>query len=220
MEFGTFLIVLLCGTLAMLFPIMMQSKWRKIRFWKSIIVSVLLTLVGTLGTYIMFFVENGTIGGRSFYGAVFLVPVVFVLFSFILKIPYGILLDLCAPAECVMLALMKILCCITGCCAGRALFTAANGNIIRFPSQIVELVVAVALFVFLLFLSKSEKRQGTIYPLYLILYGGTRFVLNFLRAEWENVTWPIPYGTIWSFVSIVLGITVLAIVNYKQKKDS
>lgn len=204
---------LLAGTLAMLVPIIIQTICYKIKIWKSVVVAVLLTVTGTVGTYVWFFVENLRFEGRSFYGALFLVPLVFIIFAIIIRIPYSNLMDLCAPAECVMLALMKVLCCISGCCGGRILFETANGDFVRFPSQIVELIVAVLLGAILMFFSYKPQFRGTLYPWYMILYGTTRFILNFFRDVWGNGT--IPYGTIWSVVSIICG--AIWLVVYKRK---
>ena len=104
---GRFILFLLLGTLFMMIPICIQTKWYGLRWWKSILIAFVLTVCGTLGTYLWFFAENFMFGGRSFYGAVFLVPGLFILVSFLFRIPYGNLMDLCAPAECMMLVLMK-----------------------------------------------------------------------------------------------------------------
>ena len=86
------------------------------------IISVLLTVSGTLGTFIWYAIESGGFGGRSFYGAVFIVPLLFIPVAYLFRIPYAKLMDLCAPAECMMLVLMKALCLMEGCCGGRVLF--------------------------------------------------------------------------------------------------
>ena len=176
----------------------------------------LLTIVGTLGTYAWFFVENFKFGGRSFYGAVFFVPLVFLLLPSIIKIPYGQLVDLCAPAECIMLSFMKVQCLVTGCCAGRALFTNELGEIVRFPSQLVELLFAYAIAIALMVMSHKAMFKEKVYPWYLILYGSTRFVLNFFREEWELYNGGVPpLGTIWSVLAVIIG--VCWIVHYDRK---
>ena len=114
------------GTGAMFVIITVLMLRYKTIIWKSLPVTVLLTIAGTLGTYIWFFVEASHFGGRSYYGAVFLVPLMFVFIAKLMKIPYGDLMDFCAPAECVMLAIMKYQCFTEGCCAGKVLRTFGN----------------------------------------------------------------------------------------------
>ena len=211
------LLALAIGATAMLFPIMVQAKWYKIKLWKCFIITIVLTVIGTIGTYLLFFLENSRWGGVSFYGAVFLVPVIFLPFCKLINIPYGKLMSLCAPAECVMLAIMKIRCFTAGCCYGRELFVTAEGVAVVFPSQLVELFTALIICCLLMYFAKKESGPERIYPLYMIIYGGARFVLNLLR-EPIGVSIGLPIGNIWSIVSIVIGIFWIYIMRKCDKR--
>ena len=213
-----FLIFISIGTLSMIMPMLIMSAWYNIRKYKVLITTVMLTVCGVIGTYAWFWVETGRLGGRSFFGAVFIVPILFILVSKLLKIPYGDIMDLCAPAECVMLVLMKILCVIEGCCEGRVLFVSSNGAEVVFPSQIAELINALILSVILILLSKNEKRRGTIYVWYLLLYGITRFILNWFRAENDPFALGLTAGCFWSLCSIVAAVSIFIFI--KRKKSS
>lgn len=218
MNFTTIL-VLLIGTLGMMVPMFFQSRKYAIKLWKIVPIAFVLTITGTLGTYLWFLLENFEFGGRSFYGAVFFVPVAFILLAYIIRIPYGQLMDLCAPAECIMLSIMKIKCMIDGCCIGRPLFINEAGELVRFPSQAVELAVAYILAWALLMMSFREGFKGKVFAWYMILYGATRFVLNFFRDEWARYDGGIiPLGTVWSVVSIIVG--VLWIIIYNKHKNN
>lgn len=208
---------LIIGTILMTIPIAMQAKWYGLRLWKNFIISVILTITGTVGTYLMFYLETGRLGGISFFGAIFFVPIVFVLLSFIIRIPYGILMDLCAPAECVMLCIMKIQCVVCGCCGGRILFTTAEGVAVRFPSQIVELFNALIIAFILLYLSRKPNNKGSIYWWYMIIYGCSRFVLNLLR-DTTPIFWGLANGSLWSLLSIAIGVLLLFIFRKTRKK--
>lgn len=200
----------------MLLPMLLMSKWYAITKWKTVLAALCLTVCGVLGTYLWFWVETGgRWSGRSFYGAVFLVPVMFLAVAPMLRMTYARLMDLCAPAECIMLVLMKVLCLLDGCCGGMLLYTTENGTEIYFPSQMVELVNAAVLCGVLLWLSRKEKHRGLIYPWYLLLYGATRFVLNFFRAE-SNLK--LTNGGIWSLLAIAIGGCFLLICNCRRKK--
>ena len=199
------LVYLSIGTIAMLVPIAVQTRWYAIRSWKSIPLAVCLTVVGTVGTYILFFVENGWIGGTSFYGAVFFVPVIFLPIARLMREKASDLLDICAPAECVMLMIMKIQCTISGCCGGREIVLLGSQVTVQFPSQIAELLNAIILFCILFLLSRKERNRGSIYPWYMLTYGCTRFILNIFRESWITTNMLLPYGNIWSLVAIVVG---------------
>lgn len=200
------IIALSIGTCAMLVLIAILMLCYRVRLWKSVPVTILLTITGTLGTYIWFFVENSNFSGRSYYGAVFLVPVGFWYVAKIMRIPYGKLMDFCAPAECVMLAIMKYQCFTEGCCGGIFLPMLGNGKIVIFPSQIVELICALMIMAILMGMGISRKFDGKIYPWYMTIYGGVRFVVNFFREDQTPLLMGLPAGALWSLVSIFVGI--------------
>ncbi|MBQ5327639.1 MAG: prolipoprotein diacylglyceryl transferase [Oscillospiraceae bacterium] len=193
------------GTGAMLVLIAILMKCYKVVVWKSVPVSLLLTVAGTIGTYIWYFVETSYFSGRSYYGAVFLVPLMFVFVAKLMRIPYDDLMDFCAPAECIMLAIMKYQCLTEGCCAGKVLYILENGDPKIFPSQMVELINAFSIMAVLMLMCFSKKYRGKIYPWYMVIYGSTRFVLNYFR-ETEPLLIGLPAGNLWSLVAIVIGI--------------
>ena len=212
------LVFLTIGTLAMLAPVMIQSTWYKVNWKKSLLITVMLTATGTLGTFLMYFVENGSFGGISFYGAVFFVPILFVIVARLVGVRYGVLMDLCAPAECVMLAIMKVQCLLTGCCGGVLL--RYNGVSYVFPSQIMEMVNGLVIGVILLLMARKEKNRGRLFPWYMVIYGVTRFVLNMFRQGGAARILGLPFGNFWSLVSIVVGIIWLWIARKRNMKES
>lgn len=212
-------IALLLGTVLMVVPVLIQSRWYRVTVWKAIVATVLLTVVGTVGTYLLFYVENQRLGGISFYGAVFLVPVLFILVAWLLRLPYGTLMDLCAPAECVMLAFMKVQCMMSGCCGGRVIGTASDGSEIMFPSQIVELINGLLLAAILLFLGHRRHNRNDLYPWYMVLYGCTRFVLNFLREQQSDFFLGMSPGNVWSILSVLVGGAWLLVLHHRTKAN-
>lgn len=217
MNIGMLLLYLSIGTAAMLVPIMIQGAWYQVKSWKRVLITVLLTIAGTLGTFLLYFVENGKFGGTSFFGAIFLVPLLFIPVASVLKVPYGRLMDLCAPAECAMLVVMKIQCLLTGCCGGRLVHF--NGVEFVFPSQIAELINALILCVLLLLMARKIKNPGKVFPCYMILYGVTRFVLNLFRNVKNMAILPIPAGNFWAIVSIAVGLIWLLVLSVKANKQ-
>lgn len=202
-----FIIFLTIGTLAMLIPLSICSKWFEIRIDKTIAIALFLTVIGTTGTYLMGFFENQfRFGNRSFYGAVFLIPVVFILLSRIMRINYGKLMDMSAPAVCTMLVLMKVLCAMEGCCGGCALFKDRNGVMYLFPSQIIELLAALILLWILMRLIGRGAFAERIYPCFMVLYGISRFILNTFRAGITPFFWILPAGHFWSLLSTLVGV--------------
>ena len=212
------IIVLAIGTALMWIPILILSSWYGIKKWKTVIIAILLTIAGTIGTYIWYFIENLGVG-RSFYGAVFLVPIFFMLVAKLVRVPYGELMDLCAPAECVMLAIMKVQCLVDGCCGGMVLFTRADGVPVYFPSQMVEMGNAVFVFLILMILAHRKQNRRMIYPWYMIIYGASRFVLNFFRAYATPFLLGLSAGSFWSVCAVIIGCAVLFRRRYLRKKE-
>lgn len=114
-----FVVFLIIGMIGMLLCMLYCGRVYHISRWKIIISSVILTFGGVAGTYLMGYLENGSWGARSFFGAMFAVPLIMWIVALILRLPYGMLLDICAPAGCIMFSLLKIKCKIDGCCGGR-----------------------------------------------------------------------------------------------------
>lgn len=201
------------GAVAMLILMLLRRKrYPNIPPWKMILISLILTVCGVLGAMLLFFVENGRFGGTSFFGAVLLAPVLMWPFGKLLRVPYGELMDLCAPAECAMLAVLKIDCLRTGCCAGA--FIPQWGC--TFPSQIAEMSAAILLLIILVQFEKKDTSKGFIYPLYLGFYGSIRLVLNGFRAEQNPFVWILPPGHFWAIVSIAIGLLVLWAGNNRE----
>ena len=213
-EFIAFLGI---GTIAM-FAVMLSAKKLSCRKMKTLIIviaAVVILAAGVAGAKLLCFVELGHFRGTSYYGAVFAVPSVIVLVAACVKVRPSDLLDLAAPAGCVMLATLKILCCISRCCYGMVLWFREDGTAIRFPSQIAELCNALVLMAVLLLLMRKETMRGKIYPMYMVLYGGTRFCLNLLR-ETTPFLLGLPAGNFWSLISIFIGGVWLLLTRRSQ----
>jgi prolipoprotein diacylglyceryltransferase len=147
------LLFILIGTAAMMILSLLRRKKYRLSLWKAILTPFVLTIFGVLGTLVLFFIETGQWGGVSFYGSVFLIPVGLLLYSWLIKEKYTHVLDFSVTQICAMLACMKISCLVDGCCFGILLFQHTNGQMIRFPSQIIEMIVSVCIM--LIFLYKA-----------------------------------------------------------------
>lgn len=175
------------------------------------------SVAAILGIYALARIEMGSWGGRSFYGTVFAPPLFIYIYSKMSNTSWRKLIDICAPAECFVLALAKIQCLIEDCCQGRMMTSIFTGKEFRFPSQITELVNALIITGILMLLIKRGKDEGKIYPWYMIIYGGTRFVLNLLRKT-EPFVWVLPAGNFWSLIAITIGIIWIIQVNKNNVK--
>lgn len=211
------LIVLAIGIVLMNMIVSSQMRRYMVLPWKSIPVVLALVLTGVLGSYLWYYVENLTFGGRSFYGAVFFAPVVFLPVSWILRLPYGDTMDFVAPAGCVTVAMVKIDCLLNRCCQGKILFVNQDDVFVRFPSQIVEMGAFLIIAGILTWMTYRKKFRGTIFLWFLILYGLSRFILDFFRDIKATYVLGLSVGSFWSLCSFIIGVILLLIARYRCK---
>lgn len=158
--------------------------------------------------------------GTNFFAGVFLFPLFLAIICIILKINILKQSDIAAPAYALGLFIAKIGCFCCGCCHGiECSFGMYNyeTNTVEFPVQLVESGVALAIFIFLMFYKKNAK-EGTVYPVFVILYSATRFFSEFLRHE-PNVVFDIlKTYHILCIIGIIYGTVELIIVlKYADK---
>lgn len=190
---------------------LLRRKKYELSLWKAIVTPFVLTIFGVLGTLIMFYIETGRWGGISFYGSVFMIPVGLAVYSLIIREKHTHILDFSVTQVCAMLAVMKVLCLKSGCCYGITL-----GESVRFPSQIAEMIGSIGIMILFLYFEKSNKYSGKFYPMYFIIYGIWRFILNFFRGGLTPFVWFIPAGHFWSIVAVAIGLVWLLL---EQKDD-
>lgn len=198
------------GMATMLIPILIQVRWLKMKGWKGIAVALSGTVAGTIGTMVMYFIENQKFGGISFYGAVFAVPTIMLVMSGFLKEPYERIMDLCGPAAGAMQCVMKVSCVRSGCCGGRFIY-----GEISFPSQIVESLNGFVIMLVLLAMAKKKPGRGDLYPWFLVIYGCTRFLLNLMRGSRTAFLLGLPAGNFWSVICVAWGLVWL----YRLRKN-
>ena len=203
------------GLAFMIISVFYLGKRYQIPAAKRVIIALCIMLIGYSATEVMFFVENGEWGGRSFFGAVFLIPPFMILAAHLLKLNRGDVLDLCAPAGCIMLAVMKIGCHIEGCCRGRVMKASADGVIVRFPSQIVEAGCGFMLYLIMIIIFIKGRKRHLVYPWCMYLYGLSRFILNFFRDVSPRF-WILANGNIWALLSLSIGIVWLLVAQRRS----
>ncbi len=212
---GQRIMIIILGAAAMFLLMLLRRKsFPEIGIWKMAVICLLLTVSGVAGAVLMHFIEAGSFGGTSFFGSVLFIPV-FMTPVILLKVPYSTLMDLCAPSVSLMLAFMKFDCLISGCCIGKYLPSLG----FQFPSQIVEMIVTLIIVVILLKIERTPGNEGSLYSWYMIIYGATRFILNWFRYGVKPFVWILPAGNFWSVISIITGLIWLGILKRKKVSD-
>lgn len=210
---------LICGTIARIPALYIQARRSDIKIWKIIPFTILLTVAELSGTMILYWIENGFFGGMSYYGGILLMPLFSVLLALLFKIKYLDLMDLCGVSAGGMLAVMRTQCAYSGCCNG--IMINLPGEVrFAFPSPIVELITVLIIMLVVLKMGKNQEYSGKLFPIYLIFYGVTRFVLNFFREGTEPFVWILPPGHFWSIVAVFIGVFWIVFLDYRKKRRS
>ena len=157
--------------------------------------------------------------GANYFGLLFFSPVVVSFFCLVLGIDVFKQMDIITPALPLALTVSKLACFFQGCCGGiECSFGMYNhmSERVEFPVQLVETALAAGIFIFLMIWRKKAK-EGTVYPVYVILYSATRFFSEFLRKE-ENVLLLLKKYHILCLVGIAAGFLLLYVIkNYKER---
>lgn len=87
------------------------------------------------------------------------------------------------------------------------------------PAEIWEGQIDVLIFVALLLFSSFKHAKGQVFVLYTILYSFARFMLEFLRGDYVNLTMGLKSAQITSLIVIIVGIVVFFYLGYLEKKQ-
>lgn len=166
------------------------------------------------GTYLGNWAGTTFGGSRNYVGNAVLSPFVFFLACLLLKEEPFWHLDLYSPGCAFALAFFKFACYCNGCCGGihvRFMFPYPGRYLRQFPVQLLEMLLALILFILLLAFRK-KLRPGTVQPLYLIFYSVTRFFSEFLRWE-DKVYGSFRLYQVMLFFSALIGLAEYLIMR-------
>jgi phosphatidylglycerol:prolipoprotein diacylglycerol transferase len=208
------------GALGMLVCVVMRRERYRLNVLQCFVFALLLTACGIAGARLLSFLESGmkAFGGVSFYGSIFLIPMVMPIVGLPFRLKPWETTDLCAPCGAIMMVFVRIGCLIGGCCGGWVVYI---GDIyFAWPTQIMECIGDLLIAYWLLRVEKREKWQGLLNPLWMISYSIMRFLLEFLRytpEKWHN----LGYGQWSAMMAIVISVVWIKIHkrNFSSKND-
>ena len=191
----------------------LKAKW-----WEIVLVVISHTIFGVLMVKFFALLEAGfdakKAGSMSLYGGIFFMPIYYLIYAKIKKLPFSVVFDLFTINLAFTLLLARINCFHSGCCLGEVI----PNTDIRYPTREIDasmhaLFVAIAIFIIL-----KGKFKGFIYPIYMIYYGVGRFILEFFRVSSSTNTLHIAH--VWSIISIAIGVIFIFINIYLTKKQN
>lgn len=199
-----------------------RGPWTTVAFWvvlETILVSAAQRYFGG------FF--NAPFGelfntGANYFGMLFGAPLLIALVCILLRIDLRAQFDLITPAYPLALIFVKVACYFAGCCRGIAwdggIYNPIT-NLTEFPAQLLECAMSLALFVFLLF-CKGKLKKGTVFPVYLMAYSGTRFFTEYLRCE-PRVFWGLKTYQLLCLAGVLVGaVEYLLVCGYNRREEA
>lgn len=211
-------ILLAVGVIFSIAWVLNFQKILKIKWYAAIIVCILIAVVGVISAKLFAafegWIAGGAEGSLSIYGAIFLTPLVCMLGALIFRRPVKTTIDILTVPIVILAGLARVNCLIQGCCLGLEI----PGTEIRWPAREAELVFDVILIIVLIRLTAKKRFKGINYPIYLVSYGIFRFIIQWFREPGFMVG-PLTLSHIWSIVSIAVGLTLLIVLNKKDRES-
>lgn len=202
-ELSTYELMLTIGILGMFWCAARRRSRYRMNALSCGLFALILTLTGVAGAMGMYYLETGAFGGVSFFGSVFLIPVLMPLLGLLFRLKPGETLDLCAPCVAIMIGCMRFNCFLSGCCGGWQM--CVGSLCFAWPTQMLESIGDFAILLWLLKKETQEYYSGRLYPLFLISYSTMRFTLEFLRDTPKDWLY-LSHGQWFSLVAVIAGV--------------
>ena len=120
------------------------------------------------------------------------------------------------PVLIIGLLFARLNCWFNGCCHGIDILW-LNNEYYRIPVQLIECGLQLICFTIFIILEKKNKYTGYFYPMYLVMYGFIRFILEFVRFTPKNIL-GMSNGQIFALIAIIIGGLIL-ILNANKIRE-
>ncbi len=174
-------------------------------------------------TYVLAWVVNGFEWGHHNAIRVYIwFPLVLLLAGKLFGIKWETACEFIAPSTCIVYGIARLGCNFTGCCYGIpaswGIESVEAGHRV-FPVQLCEALTSLLIAALLLHQAKKKNYEtdGTLYPLMMILYGGTRFLWEFL-ADNQKLFLHISELALWAFLTCLLGTAWYLTIKERNRR--
>lgn len=215
-------IVVVAFVAQLIFLIFYREKY-KITLVRAIVTVFIVYPIAYFWMLVLTWMENGFKGwgSNNIVRLYVYVPLISVATAKFLKVPSGKMIDYLAPSMALQQVIGHSVCPFAGCCRGYACSWGVWNPITEtrlFPNQWLECVVAAIILVYLLRLAKREKYAGTgkVYAMFLVTFGGTRFLLEFLRDN-DKLFLGISNLAFHALFMVLVGTIWLMVLNKNHK---
>lgn len=199
------------------------AKKYKLRTAEAVGFTVVSYILIYLWAYFLAWVINGFEWGHHNAIRVYVwMPLVLFLVGKLFKIKWSTACEYMAPSTCLIYGIARLGCNFAGCCWGIPAswgIDSYQAGHNCFPVQLCQSIASLAIFAVTLYLAKRKnyKVDLKLYPQMLIMYGGARFLLDFLSDN-EKLFWGISELALWGLLCVVCGAVWLLILKIKTTR--
>ena len=209
-----FLLVILVAAGVFTFAwLLLIRKRLNMSWYMALLLSVIHVLVGVLCVKVFARMEGANSSAMSIFGAVFFMPVFYIIGAKIFRRPLGEVCDLFAVPMIFTLFCSRFNCLKSGCCLG----TIIPGTASRWPTRELEMVFYIIFLAIMIPKILKGKTKGEVYPIYMIAYGIFRGVIECFRESRNPGIFHLTH--IWCLVAIVIGLGVYWNLKTKAAKQ-
>ena len=199
------------------------AKKYGLKKWKALLFTVIVYSVSVAWMFVMYWIFTGTWGGNNIVRIFVWVPIFAYPAAKLLKIDYFKSCDFISPCLCINHGIAHLGCIFAGCCYGYPMedgVFSPNTMYKTFPIQPIEAVIAIFIAVFIALREKKKdyKTDGLSIPIMLMMFGYSRFLLEFARDNdklFSNISELALHAL---FAGIVGTVTYFIIKKKNEKK--
>ena len=217
-------IVIIAFVAQLIFLIFYRKKYG-ITLLQSIITVLIVYPIAYFWMLVLTWMENGfqNWGANNIVRMYVYAPLICIGAAKLLKIPSRKMIDYLAPSMALQQIIGHSICPFVGCCHGYACSWGIWSPLTDerlFPNQWLECIVAALVFWYLLRTAKQEKYIGTgkVYAIFLLTFGGTRFLLEFLRDN-DKLFLGISNLALHALFMVLVGTVWLMVLYEKNKQE-
>jgi len=170
--------------------------------------------------------------GLVFYGGLIGAVVFYFFYCRAYKVDFLLYADLFTPSIPLMHAVGRVGCFFGGCCYGMEMpggvsfphspaFASDDPArlVERLPVQLIESAINILIFLALLYLGTRKWKKGSLFFVYLMMYGTVRFVLEFFRGDLvRGILFSLSISQWISIAIIGASVAALIIINKPKQK--
>ncbi len=154
--------------------------------------------------------------GWRLYGPVFFLPILYIIAAKISKKKLAVISDVFSISVMISLFFFRFSCLYNGCCAGTKIPFLPQ---FHWPIRELEMILYIILIIIYVPKIKREETYGQVYPVFMIVYGIFRFIVEWVREEYVSVGGTFIHKPhIYSIICFVIGISIyLELINNKKR---